>query len=279
MIRARSALRTAAVLTSVVLLVACGGTQFADQPFTAVARLSGLVCGSEMVGTAVVIRDELLVTAAHNVAGADGPLTITFSDATTHQAVVVGFDIHRDIAFLSTPGMHRLPIRMANPQQGATGKILRLRGPIAEEAVRYSRAEIVTAVGAARGAKRFFAAAWLALPSAVILGPVFLIPARFGGLDTERLSVQLTTILLLVVALTAAQTQRGRPGPVRTALVVIPLTFGPLWFIGVHLGFFSGGFWSIGSSGIAGRLALLAVAAVATALTYRASPRGGYPHR
>lgn len=147
MIRASSALTPVAVLTSVVLLVACGGTQFADQPFTAVARLSGVVCGSEMVGTAVVIRDELLVTAAHNVAGADGPMTITFSDATTHQAVVVGFDIHRDIAFLSTPGMHRLPIRMANPQEGATGKILRLRGPIAEEAVQYSRAEIVTAVG------------------------------------------------------------------------------------------------------------------------------------
>lgn len=137
------------VLVATALLIAgCGEPQFIDDPHDAVARLSGEVCGDAMVATAVVVRDELLVTAAHNVAGADGPLTVTFRDGEAFSAGVVALDIHRDLAFLAVAGMHRLPIRMGDAAAGGEGgTVLRLAPDLTPDAVPYGTAELVTAVG------------------------------------------------------------------------------------------------------------------------------------
>ncbi len=135
------------LMAAVLITSACGGPQFIDDPQDAVARLSGVVCGEEVVATAAVIRDELMVTAAHTVAGADGPLLITFADGESFQASVVGFDRHRDVAFLATPGMHRLPIRMGDPTGDDRGSVLRLSSQLDPESVSYEAAELVVAVG------------------------------------------------------------------------------------------------------------------------------------
>ena len=135
-------------LVALALIVAScgGGLQFTEDPGTAVARLTGNVCGDPLVGTAVVIRDELMLTAAHNVAGGDGPMTLTFADGATFDATIVGFDADRDVAFLSTPGLLRHPIRMAEPTAPASGSVVRIHeGSI--ETIQYTDGELVTAVG------------------------------------------------------------------------------------------------------------------------------------
>ena len=144
MIRRRAA---TAVLVMTLASAACGGgPQFAEEPFDAVAQLRGTACGSPVVASAVVIRDELMLTAAHNVAGGEEAFEIVFEDGATFAATVVGFDIHRDVAFLSTPGMHRLPIRMRDPVAGDGGSVLRLRSGDRVE-VPFSSGELVVAVG------------------------------------------------------------------------------------------------------------------------------------
>ena len=137
----------ATTLVRSLALASCGGgAQFTEEPFDAVAQLRGSACGRPVVASAVVIRDELMLTAAHNVAGADGAFEVVFEDGTTFDATAVGFDIHRDVAFLSTPGMHRLPIRMRDPVAGDGGSVLRLRGDKRVE-VPFTIGELVVAVG------------------------------------------------------------------------------------------------------------------------------------
>lgn len=130
-----------------LLLAACGGPDFAADPAASVARLTGTVCGKPLVGTAIVIRDELMLTAAHNVTGAAGSMTITFADGESFETTVVGFDQHRDVAFLDAPGMHRLPIRMADPNVPASGTVIRILESSEPETVAYDSGELITAVG------------------------------------------------------------------------------------------------------------------------------------
>ncbi len=139
------------------------------------------------------------------------------------------------------------------------------------------RNEIAASVGVARGVKGAITAMWLALPLAVLLSPIVLTLAHFGGLDVERLRVHLPTVLLVDLVLAGAQAGRSRRGSVRFALVVLPLVFAPLWFIGVHIGVFPGGFWAYGISDTVGKSALLAIAAAVTAMIYGALDRGGIP--
>ena len=133
-------------LVALALVVASCGAQFTEDPETAVARLTGDVCGDPLVGTAVVIRDELMLTAAHNVAGADGPMTVVFADGSSFDTTLVGFDPDRDVAFLSTPGMLRDPIKMSDPTVPASGSVLRVNeGSV--EIITFTDGELIIAVG------------------------------------------------------------------------------------------------------------------------------------
>ena len=145
----RRVVRRSALLLGLAIVVgACAPSpREATDPFDSVAQLRGHVCGKDMVGTAVVIDRGLLITVAHNVAGARGGLTVTFEDGVGYPATLVGIDIQRDLALLSVPTVERPPIALAETQPGEQGRIIRLRGEGDRAEVPFTDAEPITAVG------------------------------------------------------------------------------------------------------------------------------------
>ena len=112
------------VAIAVVLAAACDGSGDAD-PFTGVAELTGDVCGTQLVASAVLVDQQLLITASHNVAGAVAPLTIRFEDGSVHEPSIVGFDPVRDIAALRIDDQSRMSVALSDDVTPG-GEILRL---------------------------------------------------------------------------------------------------------------------------------------------------------
>ena len=141
--------RIAPILGAALLMVACGssGPDIATDPFDAVAQLRGRVCDRDMVGSAVVIDEHYLVTAAHNVAGSEGGLTVTFEDGTEHAATLVGIDFDRDLALLRAPSVERPILTVARAVAGEGGRLVRLRAQQERAEVRFTDAELIIAVG------------------------------------------------------------------------------------------------------------------------------------
>ena len=96
------------------LLAACG----ADAPdgsqktSGAVVRIETTGCQPIQVGTGMVVGDELVLTAAHVVAGAD-TIEITTAAGTTHAAErsVLADDV--DFAYLTVPGLDVEPVALS----------------------------------------------------------------------------------------------------------------------------------------------------------------------
>jgi len=85
-----------------------------------VVRIVGTACGLGVVGSGWVAKPNLVVTAAHVVAGQETP-TVQVPGGPTVQATPVGFDSHNDVAVLrvrpGSLGVRTLPL--ADPQEGA----------------------------------------------------------------------------------------------------------------------------------------------------------------
>lgn len=140
--------RSALLLGLVIVVGACAPSpREPTDPFDSVAQLRGHVCGKDMVGTAVVIDRGLLLTVAHNVAGSRGGLTVTFENGVRHPVILVGIDIHRDLALLSVPSVERPPFALAETRPGEQGRIIRLRSEGDRAEVPFTDAEPITAVG------------------------------------------------------------------------------------------------------------------------------------
>lgn len=135
------------LLAGLLLSTACSTPAGETDPFESVAQLRGHVCGRAMVGSAVVIAEELLITAAHNVAGSEGGLTATFEDGLEHAVTLVAIDFDRDLALLSAPGIRRPFISLADPVPREGGRIIRLRAQAERAEVPFTDAEPIIAVG------------------------------------------------------------------------------------------------------------------------------------
>lgn len=133
----------------ILLMVACGAPEpsIATDPFDAIAQLRGRVCHQDMVGSAVVIDRHYLVTAAHNVAGSEGGLTVTFEDGSEHAATLVGIDFDRDLALLRAPSVDRPILTVARAVAGEGGRLIRLRGGQERAEVLFADADVIVAVG------------------------------------------------------------------------------------------------------------------------------------
>jgi len=133
----------------VLVMAACGSPEptIASDPFDAIAQLRGRVCDQDMVGSAVVIDRHYLVTAAHNVAGSDGGLTVTFEDGSEHAATLVGIDLDRDLALLRAPSVDRPILTVARAVAGEGGRLIRLRAAQQREEVPFADADLIVAVG------------------------------------------------------------------------------------------------------------------------------------
>jgi uncharacterized membrane protein required for colicin V production len=85
----------------------------------AVVRVVGTACGIGVEGTGWFVRDHLVVTAAHVVAGeSDTRVQIPGVDGLL-AADVVAFDAHDDVAVLRVGGVRVAPLALSPPQSGA----------------------------------------------------------------------------------------------------------------------------------------------------------------
>lgn len=132
-----------------LFVAACGSPEptIASDPFDAIAQLRGRVCDRDMVGSAVVIDRHYLVTVAHNVAGSEGGLTVTFEDGSEHSATLVGIDFDRDLALLRAPSVDRPILTVARAVAGEGGRLIRLRADQERAEVPFADADLIVAVG------------------------------------------------------------------------------------------------------------------------------------
>lgn len=68
-------------------------------------------------GSGVVIADDLVLTSAHVLRGAES-ITVEWTDGRSGSAVVVGFDPEMDLAYLATPTEGAPPLRVASEDVG-----------------------------------------------------------------------------------------------------------------------------------------------------------------
>jgi S1-C subfamily serine protease len=91
---------------------------------TRVVKVIGTACGVGVEGTGWFARRDLVVTAAHVVAG-EGATTVTIpSEPFPRPADVVLFDVHDDVAVLRVQGADQKPLRLADPRDGAAVAII-----------------------------------------------------------------------------------------------------------------------------------------------------------
>jgi hypothetical protein len=91
---------------------------------TRVVRVLGTACGEGVEGSGWFAGRNLVVTAAHVVAGEQSTVVEIPGDPRQHPATVVVFDVHNDVAVLRISGASARPLRLADPQDGASVAIV-----------------------------------------------------------------------------------------------------------------------------------------------------------
>src|SRR5438876_1494519 len=89
-----------------------------------VVRVVGTACGLSVEGSGWVARPELVVTAAHVVAGEHDTAVQPFGSRPALRAVPVAVDPRNDVAVLRVPGLRARALRLVDPQPGAAVAIL-----------------------------------------------------------------------------------------------------------------------------------------------------------
>lgn len=131
----------------VLLAVAAGYGGWTPDPYQSVAQVRGWACGRNLLASATAAGPGLLVTAAHNVAGSEGGLTVRFEDGPDLPAEVAAMDFDRDLALLSAPGLDRPVLGFSPTRRGEEGRIIRLRAEGERAEIPFVDAEAVRAVG------------------------------------------------------------------------------------------------------------------------------------
>ena len=91
---------------------------------TRVVKILGTACGVGVEGSGWVAGRNLVVTAAHVVAGENDTIVRVPGQLIPHLADIVVLDIHNDVAVLRVSGVDLEPLRLADPQPGAAAAIL-----------------------------------------------------------------------------------------------------------------------------------------------------------
>ena len=89
-----------------------------------VVRVLGTACGLGIEGSGWVAAPEVVVTAAHVVAGEDDTTVTPYGSSRKLGARVIRFDPTNDIAVLRVPGLGRRPLPLVNAQPGASVAVL-----------------------------------------------------------------------------------------------------------------------------------------------------------
>jgi uncharacterized membrane protein required for colicin V production len=92
---------------------------------TRVVKILGTACGVGVEGSGWVAEKNLVVTAAHVVAGENGTTLVRIpGQPVATLAKVVVLDVHNDVAVLRVSGVDLRPLPFAGPQDGASVAIL-----------------------------------------------------------------------------------------------------------------------------------------------------------
>jgi uncharacterized membrane protein required for colicin V production len=94
------------------------------QATTRVVKVLGTACGVGVEGSGWFAGRNLIVTAAHVVAGEDDTKVQIPGELLTPPATLVLLDIHNDVAVLRVSGVDQKPLPLADPQSGASVAIL-----------------------------------------------------------------------------------------------------------------------------------------------------------
>jgi uncharacterized membrane protein required for colicin V production len=94
------------------------------QASSRVVKVLGTACGVGVEGTGWFAGRNLVVTAAHVVAGEHDTTVLLPGRLLSLRAEVVELDTHNDIAILRVPGADATPLRLARPRSGAPVGIL-----------------------------------------------------------------------------------------------------------------------------------------------------------
>ena len=88
---------------------------------TRVVKVRGIACGVGVEGSGWFAGRDLVVTAAHVVAGEPPGITSVLlpGEPFPRPADVVLLDVHNDVAVLRVPGADETPLRLADPRPGA----------------------------------------------------------------------------------------------------------------------------------------------------------------
>ena len=90
---------------------------------SSVVKIVGIACGIGVEGSGWFAARDLVVTAAHVVAG-ERSMTVSVLNGGTFDAQVVAFDAHNDVAVLRVRGAGVTPLRSAEPTSGTPVAIL-----------------------------------------------------------------------------------------------------------------------------------------------------------
>jgi uncharacterized membrane protein required for colicin V production len=91
---------------------------------TRVVRILGTACGIGVEGSGWFAGRDLVVTAAHVVAGERDTIVQIPGESGSHPADVVAFDVHNDVAVLRVPDANETPLPLADPRPGASVAIV-----------------------------------------------------------------------------------------------------------------------------------------------------------
>lgn len=91
---------------------------------TRIVKVLGTACGVGVEGSGWVAGRDLIVTAAHVVAGEQNTTVSIPGRVIPPVATVVVLDIHNDVAVLRVSGIGLQPLPLADPQEGASVAIL-----------------------------------------------------------------------------------------------------------------------------------------------------------
>ena len=86
-------------------------------------KVEAEACGRLQDGSGAVVGDELVITNAHVVAGADEVSVFRGDDGRRVTAEVVAFDPDRDLAVLRTPDIDRAPLPIGTIDVGGVGAV------------------------------------------------------------------------------------------------------------------------------------------------------------
>lgn len=90
---------------------------------SSVVRIRGFACGLGVEGSGWIVRNELVVTNAHVVAGIDEPL-VDRREGEAREARIVSFDARNDVAVLRVPGLPGRPLPLGSGERGAAAALL-----------------------------------------------------------------------------------------------------------------------------------------------------------